>query len=90
MERNVTYKALLYLLLGSVAGVLSMIINANSKFEQIDENKTHIEALSKQHIEDLKAVYVKVDANANSMQKNQIEIIKGIAGLELLIEKNNK
>lgn len=90
MERNVTYKALLYILIGSLAGVLSMILNANSKFKQIDENRTDIEVLSKQHIEDLKAVYVKVDANANSMQKNQIEIIKGIAGLELLIEKNNK
>lgn len=87
MDKNVTYKALLYILLGSVSGLLAFTINANSKFDQIQENTVRIEKSNNRHVEDLKAVYIKLDKNDETIKENQIEVIKGIARLELLIEK---
>lgn len=89
MEKNVTYKALLYILIGSVSGILAFTVNTSSKFDQIQKNKEAIDANKLQFEEDLKAVYDRFEKNEETIKANQIEIIKGISNLKVLVAKNN-
>lgn len=75
MDENVTYKALVYILLGSIAALFAFGQNASAKFNQVDKNEKQITAINNE-----------IKKTNETIQDNQIEVIKGLSRIELLFE----
>ena len=75
MDENVTYKALVYILLGSIAALFAFGQNASAKFNQVDKNEKQITAINNE-----------IKKTNETIQDNQIAVITAIGELKLLIE----
>ncbi len=84
MNENVTYKALLYIILGVIVVIMAFFGNAQSKIDQVGKNEHNIEKVNT-------VLNEKIDKINSTMNINQLIVIKSLNRIELqLKDKQNR